>query len=108
MCDGDDVTGYRGWADRLADELAGHNPELRYANLAVRGRTTRQIRDAQLAPAIALQPDLVAAPLGMNDVLASTPVSQVHDDLDFIYGELHKTGATVLISTFPNLARTVP
>ncbi|WP_207836504.1 SGNH/GDSL hydrolase family protein [Williamsia soli] len=108
MCDGDDDTGYRGWADRLAEELAGHNPDLRYANLAVRGRTTRQIRDVQLAPAIALQPDLVAAPLGMNDVLASTPASQVHEDLDYIYGELRKTDATVLISTFPNLARTVP
>lgn len=108
MCDGDDVDGYRGWADRLADELAGQNPELRYANLAVRGRTTRQIRDVQLAPAVALRPDLIAAPLGMNDVLARTSLLQVREDLDFIYAELRKTGATVLISTFPNLARTVP
>ncbi|ORM27775.1 SGNH/GDSL hydrolase family protein [Williamsia sp. 1135] len=108
MCDGDDDAGYRGWADRLAEMLAEHNPRLRYANLAVRGRTTRQIRDVQLAPAVALQPDLVAAPLGMNDVLASTAISQVHRDLDFIYSELRKSDATVLISTFPNLARTVP
>jgi lysophospholipase L1-like esterase len=108
MCDGDDITGYRGWADRLAERLSLDNPDFRYANLAVRGRRTRQIRDHQLYPAIAMQPDLIAAPLGMNDVLADTGLDEVRGDLDFIYGELARTSATVMVSTFPNLARTVP
>lgn len=108
MCDGDDETGYRGWADRLAERISEFNPDLLYANLSVRGRRTREIRDEQLRPAIAMEPDLIAAPLGMNDVLASTRLVDVQADLDFIYGELAKTSATVLISTFPNLARTVP
>lgn len=108
MCDGDDATGYRGWADRLAEQMAEFNPDLLYANLAVRGRKTREIRDEQLHPTIAMRPDLIAAPLGMNDVLASTQLADVHADLDIIYTELAKTSATVLISTFPNLARTVP
>lgn len=108
MCDGDDESGYRGWADRLAERIAELEPELLYANLAVRGRRTREILDQQLRPAIAMQPDLIAAPLGMNDVLASTRLIDVQTDLDYIYGELARTSATVLISTFPNLARTVP
>lgn len=108
MCDGDDESGYRGWADRLSERLAELNSDLLYANLAVRGRRTREIRDEQLRPAIAMQPDLIAAPLGMNDVLASTSLVEVHADLDFIYRELAKASATILISTFPNLAKTVP
>jgi lysophospholipase L1-like esterase len=108
MCDGDDITGYRGWADRLAERLSLDNPGFLYANLAVRGRKTRQVRDHQLSPALAMQPDLIAAPLGMNDVLASTGLDEVRDDLDFIYRELARASATVMVSTFPNLARTVP
>lgn len=106
--DGDDVTGHRGWADRLAEQLALTNPDLHYANLAVRGRRTRQIRDTQLEPAIALSPDLIAAPLGMNDVLASSTLDDVHHDLDHIYSRLADTSATVIISTYPNMAKTVP
>jgi lysophospholipase L1-like esterase len=106
--DGDDVIGHRGWADRLADELSVINPELHYANLAVRGHRTRQIRDTQLQPAIALSPDLIAAPLGMNDVLAGSPLDDVRHDLDHIYSQLAATSATVIISTYPNMAKTVP
>lgn len=29
--------GLRGWADRVAEQLAVDNPSLRYANLAIRG-----------------------------------------------------------------------
>ncbi|KIZ17179.1 hypothetical protein SNA_15395 [Streptomyces natalensis ATCC 27448] len=36
--DGDDTTGLRGFADRLAEHLAHHSPAVQYANLAVRGR----------------------------------------------------------------------
>lgn len=36
--DGDDLTGVRGLADRLADRLAVLNPEVQYANPAVRTR----------------------------------------------------------------------
>lgn len=106
--DGDDAVGHRGWADRLADELATINPELRYANLAIRGRRTRQIGDEQVGPATSMSPDLIAAPLGMNDVLANTAMEQVHADLDQIYSTLAQTSATVLIATFPNVSEIVP
>lgn len=99
---------FRGWADRLADRLAQINPEVRYANLAVRGKRTRQVLDDQLAPALALNPDLVAAPLGMNDVIGRGDLAEVHTDLDHIYGRLAETGATVIVSTFPDVVRTIP
>lgn len=67
LCDGDDP--YRGWADRLASQLATVNPELRYANLAIRGRLAGQVRAEQLAPALALKPDLATVVAGMNDLL---------------------------------------
>jgi lysophospholipase L1-like esterase len=42
--DGDDIVGLRGWADRLAEHLAIDNPDLQYANLAVRGRRAGEVR----------------------------------------------------------------
>lgn len=108
MGDGDDRVGYRGWADRLADKLAHVNPDLLYANLAVRGKTTRDARIDQLEPALALQPDLIAAPLGMNDVIGRADLDVVEKDLHYIYSRLAESGATVMISTFPNVVRTIP
>ena len=36
---------YRGWADRVADEMAKANPEFTYVNLAVRGKLIQQVVD---------------------------------------------------------------
>lgn len=108
MGDPDLRYGYRGWADRLAEQLARHNPQLRYANLAVRGKNTRQTRDEQLPRALALEPDLIAAPLGMNDVIGNSAMDDVAADLDTVYRALAGTGATVVISTFPDVTRTIP
>ena len=52
--------GLRGWADVVAAHLAFHNPEFRYANLAIRGHTMDAVIAGQLRPAIILQPDLVS------------------------------------------------
>lgn len=59
----------RGWADLVADRLAASTPGLRYANLAIRGKLVGQIVDEQVAPAVAMAPDLVSFAGGMNDVL---------------------------------------
>lgn len=108
MCDPDPRYEYRGWADRLAELLAEYNPDLQYANLAVRGKNTRQARDEQLPRALEMAPDLITAPLGMNDVIGSSDMEQVRSDLDEVYGRLHGTGATVVISTFPDVTATIP
>ncbi|KIH98524.1 SGNH hydrolase [Streptomonospora alba] len=60
---------YRGWADRLAEHLAASRGEVRYANLAVRGRLIRQIAEHQVPRAVELQPDLVTLCAGGNDII---------------------------------------
>lgn len=58
-----------GWADRLAAALATHNGGLRYANLAIRGRTLDPVVREQVPVALDLEPDLVSFHAGPNDVL---------------------------------------
>jgi lysophospholipase L1-like esterase len=100
--------GVRGWADRVAAHLAEHNPGLRYANLAVRGRTMDAVIAEQIPSAIDLRPDLVTIYAGMNDLL------KMRANLDAMmarYAEalalLQRTGARVLTFTAADLG-TVP
>ena len=88
--------GLRGWADRVAVALAQTNPELRYANLAVRGRRMDEILDEQVQTAVMLEPDLVTIYAGMNNLLL------LRNDVDAMmarYAEglktLQQTGAIV-------------
>ena len=59
----------RGWADRLAEILAAQEPDLRYANLAIRGKMLAQVLDEQVPAAAAMRPDLVTIAAGGNDLL---------------------------------------
>ena len=100
--------GLRGWADRVAEVLAQRNPEMRYANLAVRGRTMDEILDEQIQTAVMLEPDLVTVYAGMNDLLV------VRNDIDRMMARyadalktLQQTGAVVLTFTAADLG-TVP
>ena len=61
--------GNRGWSDRAAEVLSLGTPDFAYANLAVRGKLIRQIRDEQVEVALALHPDLITFSAGGNDVL---------------------------------------
>ncbi|GAV40449.1 SGNH/GDSL hydrolase family protein [Streptomyces acidiscabies] len=107
--DGDDVQGLRGWADRLAEQLARQEPALRYANLAVRGRRTGQVRREQLAPALALRPDLATVVAGVNDVLRpGFDLDEVAGDLEAMFAALTEQGATVATLTFPDVGRGTP
>lgn len=112
LCDGTDLpdgAGYRGWADRLAEHLTAPNPDLRYANLAVRGRLAAQVRAEQLDAALALEPDLATVVAGMNDLLRPRfDADVVAADLEAMFVALTKTGATVATINYPNIARMVP
>jgi lysophospholipase L1-like esterase len=67
--------GAPGFADRLAELLAA----ARYDNLAEPGATTADVVDRQLAPAIALAPDVVTVVCGGNDaLLAVRPDPDAH------------------------------
>lgn len=59
----------RGWADFVALGLAAAAGPVDYANLAVRGRKLRPLLDEQLAPAVALGPELISINGGGNDVI---------------------------------------
>ncbi|MDJ0312378.1 SGNH/GDSL hydrolase family protein [Arthrobacter sp. H35-D1] len=61
--------GYRGWADRVAEELSVGVPGFAYANLAVRGQLLHEVVETQLGPALTLKPDLVSIQAGGNDLL---------------------------------------
>lgn len=100
--------GLRGWADHVAVALAQSNPDLRYANLAVRGRRMDEILTEQVQTAVMLEPDLVTVYAGMNDLLL------VRNDIDAMMARyadglktLQQTGALVLAFTAGDLG-TVP
>ncbi|GIH80454.1 SGNH hydrolase [Planobispora longispora] len=91
---------YRGWADRLAERLAADAPELRYANLAVRGRLIRQILDEQVPQAEELAPDLISLCAGGNDILRpGGDPDAIAGLLDTAVGRLRGTGARVMVFT---------
>lgn len=107
--DPDGNGGYRGWADRLAEHLCRAHPDLQYANLAVRGRLVRQVRDEQLARAVALRPDVATVFAGVNDVLRpKMDLAAVVADLEEMYAALRGVGATVLTITVPDPSRVMP
>ncbi|MGW2050682.1 SGNH/GDSL hydrolase family protein [Streptomyces sp. NPDC001858] len=107
--DGDDSTGLRGWADRLATRLADHNPGLRYANLAVRGRLAGQVHAEQLGPALALRPDLATVVAGVNDLLRPRfDADDVAGHLEATFAALTGQGARVATVTFPDPTRLIP
>jgi lysophospholipase L1-like esterase len=104
---------YHGWANRLAERVARARgpgaPPLLYANLALRGLTTHQVRVRQLELAVAMRPDLSTVFAGTNDVIAR------HFDADAFARDLHAmqsalrdVGATVLSFTLPDLTPIMP
>lgn len=97
--------GYRGWADRLAERMAAHTPELLYANLAIRGRKLGQIHAEQTEPAVAMAPDLVSVVGGVNDLLRPrSDVLAVGDHLEAMVLRLSGAGATVMLMTYPDFS----
>lgn len=108
--DPDGHGGYRGWANRLAARVASTQASpLLYANLAVRGRNTRQIRDEQLEPALAMRPDLVTLFTGVNDVTSRHfDADAVGRDAEYMQRALIENGATVIGFTLPDLSRVMP
>ena len=108
--DPDGRGGYHGWANRLAARVAAaQSSPLLYANLAIRGRSTRRIRDEQFEPAVAMRPDLVTLFTGTNDVIAPRfDADVVAHDVEFMQRTLIDGGATVLGFTLPDLSIVLP
>lgn len=107
--DPDGHGGYRGWADRLAARIATVQGSVSYANLGVRGRTTRQVRETQLDSALAMKPDLAIVVSGTNDLLRRRfDAAALRGDIEAMQQALVSSGATVLTFTLPDLSDIMP
>lgn len=94
----------RGWADRVAEELARHDDRTQYANLAIRGRRLQRIIDEQIEPALAMSPTLVSFYAGGNDLLmARLNMAQLMRDYEHAVSRLKASGATLLLFTGYNV-----
>jgi lysophospholipase L1-like esterase len=98
--------GYRGWADRLAEHIAGAQDEpLEYANLAIRGLRLNEIRTTQFDDALAMRPDLMSIFGGVNDVMVPGYDSEaLREDLRAMFSEARGLDITVLTLTVPDLS----
>jgi lysophospholipase L1-like esterase len=94
---------FRGWADRLAEMLAGDDPDFQYANLALRGKMLGEIMDEQVPVALATKPDLVTLCAGGNDIIVpGADVDAVTARLEEGVAALRGAGITVMIFNGPD------
>lgn len=95
--------GYRGWADRVADELARQNPEFKYANFAVRGKLLEQIVEEQLPSALKLVAGpntLVSFHAGANNVLRPrVNLAEVNNLYVSAVDQISQTEAKIILFT---------
>jgi len=99
--------GHRGWADRVAEQLALRTDDFAYANLAIRGRLLKEIAEQQVDAALALRPDLITVSAGGNDIIRpGTDPDEVADRFDTLIGRLRSEGATVLMFNGPDIGMT--
>lgn len=90
----------RGWADRVAEQLAKAEPGWEYANLAVRSKRLRHIVAEQLDSALALEPTLVTLYAGGNDLLdPGTDVRVLMRQYEELVAALAATGTRMLLFT---------
>ena len=93
--------GFRGWADRLAEQLVtspAGSTDLTYGNLAIRGRLADQVLAEQLPRALELAPDLVSLCAGGNDCLRPyTNIDHLADEIESAVVALREAGIQVLM-----------
>ncbi|MBC7723446.1 MAG: SGNH/GDSL hydrolase family protein [Burkholderiaceae bacterium] len=100
----------RGWADLVALGLAAASPgTVTYANLAIRGRLLAPIIAEQLAPAIALSPDLLSINGGGNDILRPrVSIAAITDRLEAAVDLAVAGGCHVILTSGANPTRHIP
>jgi lysophospholipase L1-like esterase len=92
--------GVRGWADRVAEQLAAREPGFRYANLAIRGKLLPQVLGEQLEPGLALDPDLVSLYAGGNDLMRpKVDIDAMLAGYETAVARIRATGARLILFT---------
>lgn len=90
---------YVGWADRLARTLAARDPGFQYANLALRGKSLREVIDEQVPVVLQVQPDLVTLCAGGNDLIVpGSDVDSLADELEQAVVEVRKVSDVVVFT----------
>ncbi|MFN8540761.1 MAG: hypothetical protein U0232_25200 [Thermomicrobiales bacterium] len=94
------------WADWLTRAIRARQGPLEYHNLARHGLRTAQIREEQLARALAYRPDLAENVIaGANDVLGlGWDPERFREDFTALIAGLGDAGATVITATMANFA----
>ncbi|MFN8514925.1 MAG: SGNH/GDSL hydrolase family protein [Chloroflexia bacterium] len=93
------------WADWLTRAIRAQQGPLEYHNLARHGLRTAQIREEQLARAVAYRPDLASVIAGANDVLGlGWDPARFREDFTALVAGLGDAGATVITATMANFA----
>ena len=97
---------FKGWADRVADEMAKHVDGFKYANLAVRGKLIHQVVTDQVPEALKMiGPDtLVSFHAGANDVIrpkysAEITLPEYAKAVRDFAAQLNKYGARLMLFT---------
>jgi lysophospholipase L1-like esterase len=109
LWDGNDTVGFLGFADRLAALIDSLHPGVQYANLAIRGKLVADVLTEQVPPALAMRPDLITVCVGMNDVIQpGRSFGRALINLEYMHAALAASGATVVTTTFPNVAQFLP
>ena len=92
------------WVERVARDLAATRPGFELHNLGWRDLRAAQVRDTQLAQALAIEPDLVSIAAGPNDLLdPELSRERLERDLEPIYAAFAAGGAFVFTFTYMNL-----
>ncbi|HEU5332541.1 MAG TPA: SGNH/GDSL hydrolase family protein [Actinocrinis sp.] len=95
-------------AHRVAAELSRVRPELAVVNLGRRNLRARQVRERQLVPALAFEPDLALVVCGANDALRpgyETRAGAVDGEIETMVRAMQGRGATVItlaVFVWPN------
>lgn len=99
----------RGWADQVAAALSVRSPDLRYANLAVRGRRFYRVVAEQVPAAQQLAPDLVSFAAGGNDLLRpGFDLPGLTERLEEVVAAFRAAGADVVLFRFADISRRLP
>jgi lysophospholipase L1-like esterase len=85
------------WADRIAEELRGRQPDLAYLNLGRRFTPAAVVLEQQLGPALEFEPDLALVACGGYDMLQpSYDPPAVDEHMRTIVAALRESGAEVV------------
>ncbi|HWC13919.1 MAG TPA: SGNH/GDSL hydrolase family protein [Actinomycetota bacterium] len=91
------------YATVLAERLGRDEWRVELLAFGVSGARVRDVREEQVALAVAAEPDLVFVGIGANDTTHLTSLADVERDMDVALERLVATGATIVVAGPPDM-----